>query len=159
MASQLTGTEFEQVRNEFVDIDKDADGRVTREELKAYFIEQNEIRTDTQIDYMMKIMDLDNNGTIEFPEFLEMVSFFKYKKQPYEAQIKHMFKALDKNQDGFLCVDEIKHLWNIFTNDNFDLPSEEEVEDIVRSLDVNGDGKVDYNEFLAHFDFESINAM
>ena len=159
MATQLSGEEFEAARNNFKEIDKDADGKITREELKLYCVTQNEIRTDVQIDYMMKIMDLDGNGTIEFSEFLEMVSFFEYKKQPYSTQIKHMFNALDKNQDGFLSTEEIRHLWNIFTNDNFDMPSEEEIEDIIKNLDTNGDGRIDYNEFLSHFDFDLINAM
>ena len=139
--------------------DKDSDGKLTKDELRTYFYEQNDIRTDIQIDYMMRVFDLDNNGTIEFPEFLEMAAFFGYNKEPYDAQVKHMYKALDKNNDGYLSLEEIKHLWAIFTNANFDIPSEEEIADIVENLDINGDGKIDYNEFLAHFDFEEINAM
>ena len=68
-----------------------------------------------------------------------------------------MFKALDKNNDGYLYLEEIKHLWAIFTNENCDIPSDEEITEIVENLDINGDGKIDYNEFLAQFDFEEIN--
>ena len=70
MASRLTGKEFEKVRNQFLKMDKDNDGKITKEELKAYCIGQNDYRTDDQIDYMMRVMDLDNSGSIEFIEFL-----------------------------------------------------------------------------------------
>ena len=159
MAARLTGKEFEKVRNQFLKMDKDNDGKVTKEELKAYCISQNDYRTDVQIDYMMRVMDLDNSGTIEFIEFLEVASFFEYNKDTYESQVKRMFKALDKNNDGYLCVEEIKEIWAIFSQDNCDIPGEEELSEILKKCDVNGDGKVDYNEFLAHFDFDNINTM
>ena len=47
MATQLSGEEFEAARNNFKEIDKDADGKITREELKLYCVTQNEIRTET----------------------------------------------------------------------------------------------------------------
>ena len=72
MASKLTGKEFEKLRDQFFKMDKDKDGKVTKEELKAYCMGQNEYRTDDQIDYMMRVMDLDKSGTIEFLEFLEV---------------------------------------------------------------------------------------
>ena len=159
MSIQLTCKEFEEIQNQFRKMDKDSDGKVTKEELKAYCLEQNDIRTEIQIDYMMRILDLDNNGTIEFPEFLEMASFFGYNKQPYEAQVKQMFNALDKNNDGYLYPEEIKHLWAIFTNENVDIPSDEEIAEIIENLDINGDGKLEYSEFLAQFDFDEINTM
>ena len=118
---------------------------------------QNDYRTDDQIDYMMRVMDLDKSGTIEFIEFLEVASFFEYNKDTYESQVKRMFKALDKNDDGYLSVEEIKQIWAIFSQDNCDIPGEEELLEILKKCDVNGDGKVDYNEFLAHFDFDDIN--
>ena len=157
MAARLTGQEFEKVRNQFLKMDKDSDGKVTKEELKAYCIAQNDYRTDDQIDYMMRVMDLDKSGTIEFIEFLEVASFFEYNKDTYESQVKRMFKALDKNDDGYLSVEEIKQIWAIFSQDNCDIPGEEELLEILKKCDVNGDGKVDYNEFLAHFDFDDIN--
>ena len=159
MSFQLTGNEFEEIQKQFQKMDTDSDGKVTKEELKAYCLEQNDIRTDIQIEYMMRVVDLDNNGTIEFPEFLEMASFFGYNKQPYETQVKQMFKALDKNNDGYLYLEEIKHLWAIFTHENVDIPSDDEIAEIVENLDINGDGKIDYNEFLSQFDFEEINCM
>jgi len=159
MASKLTGKEFEKLRDQFFKMDQDKDGKVTKEELKAYCMGQNEYRTDDQIDYMMRVMDLDKSGTIEFLEFLEVASFFDYNKESYENQVKRMFAALDKNNDGYLSVEEIKQLWRIFSQDNCDIPSEEDLLEILDKLDVNGDGMVEYHEFLDHFDFDVINTM
>ena len=156
MALQLTGKEFEVIRNEFLEIDKDNNGLLTKDELKIFFSGGDDNRSDDEIDYMMKMMDLDKSGTIEFPEFLEMVAFFEYTKVPYEVQVTQMFKALDKNGDGFVSAEELQHLWTIFTNGNYNLPGEEEIADIVNSIDINGDGKIDYSEFMNALDFEAM---
>ena len=152
---QLTAKEFEEIRNQFLEIDKDGNGTLTREEIKSFFSDEDDSRSDDEIDYMMRMMDLDKSGTIEFPEFLEMVAFFEYNKAPYEVQWTQMFKALDKDENGYISADEIKHLWSLFTNDNYNLPSNDEIADILEALDTNGDGKVDYNEFMAMVDFDS----
>ena len=154
MALELTGEEFETIRDNFKEIDTDGDGKLTKEELTASCIKQNDTRTEEEIEYMMRMMDLDNSGTIEFPEFLEMVAFFEYNHAPYEVQIKQMFRSLDRNGDGFISKEEVGHLWKIFINDNWDLPSEEEIEGIIQALDVNCDGKIDYDEFMSKFDFD-----
>ena len=104
----------------------------------------------------MKMMDLDKNGTVEFHEFLEMVAFFEYNEAPYEIQIVQMFKALDKDDAGYVSVEDIQHLWSIFTNDVSDdeqLPSKNEVEKIIKNLDKSENGKIDYNDFISQFDF------
>ena len=158
IGNQLTGEEFEDIRDKFISLDTDGDGKLTKEELKFLFSEENENRNDDEFDYMMKMMDLDSSSTIEFTEFLEMFAFFEYNKAPYKVHVTQMFKAFDKNDDGFVSLEEITQLWNIFTKDceDYDRPSEEEIADNFKTLDINGDGKVDYNEFLEMFDFDQM---
>ena len=62
-------------------------------------------------------------------------------------EVRQMFLKLDANSDGFLTLEEleagIQDLVQIF---NLDEP---DVRNILQSADVNGDGRVDYTEFIA----------
>ena len=55
MASKLTGKEFEKLRDQFFKMDQDKDGKVTKEELKAYCMGQNEYRTDDQSKVQIRV--------------------------------------------------------------------------------------------------------
>ena len=58
-----------------------------------------------------------------------------------------MFLKLDANSDGFLTLDELEagmaEMCAIF---QLQAP---DVRDMLRAADVNGDGKVDYTEFIS----------
>ena len=148
MALQLTGAEFAMIRDDFLVIDKDGDGRINREEL----LEVLEGQTEENVDFMMKLMDVDCNGTVEFHEFLEIMAFLAYNKGLNRSTAKQMFRALDKDGDGFLSADEIKRFYEIISDMDDDVPSAEEIAGLIRSLDSNGDGKIDLEEFITGID-------
>ena len=64
-----------------------------------------------------------------------------------------MFLRLDKDNDGTLSMDELKTgMAEILTFFNID---ESELMDMVRKVDLNNDGVIDYQEFItAAFDRE-----
>lgn len=59
--------------------------------------------------------------------------------------LKEMFEAMDKDGSGTITVDEMREG---LRNKDVKIP-EAELEAIMANADVNGDGKVDYEEFLA----------
>ncbi|UYV74298.1 hypothetical protein LAZ67_11002912 [Cordylochernes scorpioides] len=80
------------------------------------------------------------NGTIEFNEFLHMMSK-KTKESDSEAELKEAFRVFDKNGDGFISAPELRH---VMTNLGEKL-TDEEVEDMIREADLDGDGLVNYD--------------
>ena len=58
-----------------------------------------------------------------------------------------MFLKLDANNDGHLTMDELKagykELGSIFHEE------EDKIEQMLRATDTNGDGRIDYTEFVA----------
>jgi len=50
------------------------------------------------------------------------------------------FRVFDKNNDGFITADELQH---VMTNLGEKL-SEEEIADMIKEADLDGDGKVSY---------------
>ena len=77
MAIQLSPEEFNAIKTEFLELDRNGDGRISRSEIQRFFPESNQIN----VDFMMRLMDLDSNGYIEFHEFLEMTAFWEYNKR------------------------------------------------------------------------------
>lgn len=60
-----------------------------------------------------------------------------------------MFEHMDMNNDGFIELKELEHCMNHFDGDIARvLGTAKNWKEIFDALDTNGDGKLDYNEFL-----------
>ncbi|CAA0828293.1 Calmodulin-like protein 8 [Striga hermonthica] len=61
-----------------------------------------------------------------------------------EEELKEAFKVFDKDQDGYICAEELQHVM-ISLGEKL---SDEEVEQMIREADLDGDGQVNYDEFV-----------
>ena len=52
-------------------------------------------------------VDVDGNGTIEFPEFLEMMKS-KAAEVDQESDLREAFKIFDRDRDGYIDMKELK---------------------------------------------------
>jgi len=59
----------EELKAVFKQVDKDNDGRITKEELETAMHELGSPATEDQIDKMMKEADVNENGSLNFQEF------------------------------------------------------------------------------------------
>ena len=85
------------------------------------------------------IDSISGNGTIDFPEFLTMMSR-KMKETDSEDEIKEAFRVFDKDGNGFISAAELRH---VMTNLGEKL-TDEEVDEMIREADTDGDGQVNY---------------
>jgi calmodulin len=88
-------------------------------------------------------IDADGSGTIDFPEFLTMMAR-KMKDTDSEEEILEAFKVFDKDGNGFISAAELRH---IMTNLGEKL-TDEEVDEMIREADIDGDGQINYEEFV-----------
>jgi len=100
--------------------------------------------TNAELTDMINEVDKNGNGTIDFPEFLNMMAR-KMKDADSEEQIKEAFKVFDKNGDGFISAAELRH---VMTNLGEKL-TDEEVDEMIREADISGDGQINYDEFVS----------
>lgn len=82
---------------------------------------------------------LIGNGTIDFPEFLTMMAR-KMKDTDSEEEIREAFRVFDKDGNGFISAAELRH---VMTNLGEKL-TDEEVDEMIREADIDGDGQVNY---------------
>lgn len=86
------------------------------------------------------------NGTIDFPEFLTMMAR-KMKDTDSEEEIREAFRVFDKDGNGFISAAELRH---VMTNLGEKL-TDEEVDEMIREADIDGDGQVNYEGTVVIF--------
>merc|ERR1719191_329189 len=92
---------------------------------------------------MISEVDKDRSGTIDFPEFLTMMAR-KMKDSDSEEEVRKAFRVFDKDGNGFISAAELRH---IMTNLGEKL-TDEEVDEMLREADIDGDGQINYEEFV-----------
>jgi Ca2+-binding EF-hand superfamily protein len=97
--------------------------------------------------YKQIISDLDknNDGIISFAEFLEIIAAETViNKENGGHVLRAVFKQFVEDENGTISAVEIQKLLKKL-GDNL---SDKEVNEIIRGVDSDGDGKIDYEEFL-----------
>ena len=148
--NMLTDIQIEHIKTLFTTFDKDGDGKITCSEVAAALQAHHKDRSEDEIGYMIRILDLDCNKVVDFPEFLKMAALFETNQQnTSELQVRQLFRAFDKDRNGVLSSEEIKQLWNIApSNENTKKLTDQEMNEMIQAIDTNGDGQIDYEEFV-----------
>ncbi|GMY20891.1 calmodulin-like protein 11 isoform X2 [Fagus crenata] len=177
MGDVLTEEQISEFQEAFCLFDKDGDGCITLEELAIAIKSLDQNPSEEELQSMMNEVDVDGNGTIEFGEFLNLMAR-KMKENEAEEELKEAFKVFDKDQDGYISPNEVEYFdpLSFFTmaiNLNVKLSTkekgiqnvtitrlrhvmmnlgerltDEEVEQMIREADLDGDGFVNYEEFV-----------
>ncbi|EPS64880.1 hypothetical protein M569_09899 [Genlisea aurea] len=141
MAEFLTDKQMDEFREAFAVIDRDSDGFISVEELELVIRSVIEHPTKEIIQEMMNHVDADGNGTIDFQEFLHMII---NTAKANDVELREAFSVFDRDQDGYISTFE---LMNVMMNLGERL-TEEEAEEMIREADVDGNGSLDYDEFV-----------
>lgn len=126
-------------------LDANGDGQIESTELEELMTSLGYKPHEDDIADMIALADQNDDGTINLREFLQlMVGAVKDKalKTQYIAQ----FKIYDKNGNGLISSDEVKRVTHILAPDP-DVP-DDEIETLIGLADTNGDGQVDYDEYV-----------
>ncbi|CAL9774530.1 unnamed protein product [Musa acuminata subsp. burmannicoides] len=158
MAEQLTDDQIAEFKEAFSLFDKDGDGQIhllplclsmilvcciTTKELGTVMRSLGQNPTEAELQDMINEVDADGNGTIDFPEFLNLMAR-KMKDTDSEEELREAFRVFDKDQNGFISAAELRH---VMTNLGEKL-TDEEVDEMIREADVDGDGQINYDEFV-----------
>lgn len=134
------------LRDAFDRFDINGDGVIDKEELSKLLIEFLELPkppTEKQLSRIMAKVDLDQNGTIDYEEFKQMMHGRSDTKNQYLTT----FKNFDLDNDGYITQKELAECMKKVHPDTTD----EEIEVIMEALDSNKDGKISFQEFLNYF--------
>ena len=141
IASRLDESEIDSLKKTFEAFNLQKDGQISYEELKKGLKELNcQKITDEELCELFKSIDVDKNGKIDYTEFL--AASLQKKMYLKEERLYEAFCNFDLDGCGKITKEE---LMNVLKSD----PSQEnEIENIIKSIDKNGEGSINYKEFL-----------
>ncbi|CAN6303766.1 unnamed protein product [Urochloa humidicola] len=142
MAEHLTEEQIAEFKEVFNLYDKDGDGFITSEELGTVMKSLGENFNESQLKAMIKAVDADGTGTIDFHKFLNLMAH-KLKNTDLEEKLREAFDVIDKDQDGYISATELRQ---VMTNLG-EKVTDQEVEEMMREADTDGDGRVSFEEF------------
>jgi len=140
--AELSEEKIETIKEAFNIIDTDKDGKIASKEIGDLL--KSAGLTNSESDIMDYSKELEEEGTtaIDIIDFIKLYNS-RLKDTESEDDIKEAFGLFDKDSDGFITKEEFaKALLSI--NEKL---SEEEIEDIIKEADADGDGKISIVEF------------
>lgn len=141
IAESLSEEEIAGLREMFKAMDTDNSGAITFDELKAGLRKFGSTLKDTEIRDLMDAADVDNSGTIDYGEFV--AATIHLNKLEREEHLVAAFQYFDKDGSGYITVDELQQACADHNMTDF------LVEDIIKEVDQDNDGRIDYGEFVA----------
>lgn len=149
MVSNLTEKEIAKIKRQFLTLDEDGSGEISTYELTNILKDPKLKMSENDIAELMKGFDIDGSGTIDIREFMIFMSNKKNRDLIHRAivlrtQIRKVFNQLDSDGNGYITKKEFKSMMRKqrckFT--------ETQIEAMLKEADKNGDGKIDYDEFV-----------
>merc|ERR1712007_195990 len=128
----LTEEQMEEIREAFGLFDADASGMIDVRELKAAMR-----ALGLEVKKMVSDVDNDGNGTIEFGEFLQMMTGKMGEKDSRE-DIEKVFKLFDDDNTNKISFRNLARVAEEL-GENID---DEELQDMINQADRDGDGEI-----------------
>ncbi|KAL0233448.1 hypothetical protein PCE1_001963 [Barthelona sp. PCE] len=139
----LTADQIAEFKEAFSLFDKNNDGSISISELSVVMRALGQNPSNAELRDMINEIDADGNGTIDFPEFLAMMSH-KMAENDSEDAVREAFRVFDKDNNGVISADELRFVMCQLG----EKLSPNEIDEMISEADSNGDGKISYDEFV-----------
>jgi len=144
---QVSKSQMKEFREAFRLFDKDGDGSITQEELGRVMRSLGQFAREEELQQMLHEVDIDGDGNVSFEEFVEIVSNMgaatDRTADQEEKELRDAFRVFDKHNRGYISASDLRAVLQCLGEDL----SEEEIEDMIKEVDVDGDGRIDFYEF------------
>jgi calmodulin len=142
MVENLTNEEIAEFKEAFQIFDTDGDGSICVGELGIVMKSLGQMYTDDEFISMISTIDQDENGTIDFKEFLYFMSQ-KNTGGPNEEKLLNAFKIYDKNANGMIMITEFKEIM-----ESFQVFSSEQLQLLLKDFNKDDSCSMTKEEFL-----------
>ena len=143
LIENLTEEQIAEFKEAFQIFDKDGDGSITTKELGTVMRSLGQNPSDDEIKAMIEEVDVDKSETIDFKEFLGLMAK-KMKKSDTEEELIEAFRIFDRDGNGKISAHELRF---VMLSSGEEL-TEQDIQTIIQEADTDGDGYIDYQEFV-----------
>jgi len=144
MVDDINALQRLELKEAFDEFDKDGSGTITTKELLPVLRSIGQNPTEDEILGLVIEYDVNGDGTIDFDEFIEMMTKHTQETVDQTAEMREAFKIFDRDGNGYIDLKELKSVITRMGEAFSDI----EADEIFRAADLNGDGKLDYDEFV-----------
>ena len=126
--------------------DINSEGVIPVNKLSSLLFSLKQYLTKEELKDILKNEGLDNLENINSNQFLKIFEKKVYNKITDEdVYLKNVFDSMDSNNNGLISIHEIRY---IFLHSNEKI-TEEEIELIMKNVELNKDGFINFEEFLS----------
>eukprot|EP01051_Picozoa_sp_SAG22_P005488 SAG22_NODE_327_length_12278_cov_10.550209_9_plen_169_part_00 len=143
-AKELSPAEMEVLQEVFTTFDADGGGSIDVDEMHEAMKSLGSETSKKDIKVLMDEIDEDGNGEVDFDEFVAMMKK-KMAGEMDDAAGYEAFKMFDSTKTGLLELADLRHVLEKMG----EKATDEELEQLIKELDVDGDGRVSFDEFQA----------
>jgi calmodulin len=141
--------EIEEYRAAFNMFDKDGSGAISSKEFMKVLKNLGQSVTKEEASNIMKDIDADGSGEIDFDEFITYMRKVKIQEEINEEDaVIRAFMTFDVDKDDVISLDEFRHILCNLGSDRF---SQDECDEIFKEADLNKDGVLNYREFVSYW--------
>ncbi|XP_062117683.1 calcium-dependent protein kinase 32-like [Humulus lupulus] len=144
IAEHLSVEEVAGIKEGFNLMDTSSRGRINMDELRAGLHKLGHQIPEADVHILMEAGDVDKDGYLDYGEFVA-ISVHLRKMGSDDEHLHKAFEFFDKNQSGYIEIDELSHC----LADDIEENNEEVVEAIMHDVDTDKDGRISYDEFAA----------
>ncbi|XP_030592579.1 calcium-binding protein 5b [Archocentrus centrarchus] len=144
----LTHDEIEELRDAFVEFDKDKDGLISCKDLGNLMRTMGYMPTEMELIELSQNINMNLGGRVDFDDFVDLMTpklLDETAGMIGMKELKDAFKEFDLDGDGSITSDEMKHAMMKLLGKH---TSTNEIDAVVKEADNNGDGTVDFEEFV-----------
>ncbi|KLU81384.1 hypothetical protein MAPG_00474 [Magnaporthiopsis poae ATCC 64411] len=153
--SHLTNDQLKQLKEVFDIIDKDGTGSISAEEFADAMESLGLSATDAEAQDIINDIDINKDGQIDFHEFLRAMAHpetdralnpnsQKPDMKKEQRELLQAFKVFDQDGSGSISPEELRQALRQLG----DFYSDEEINDMISHADLDGNGSIDYQEFV-----------
>merc|ERR1712232_549616 len=137
IANQLNEDQIKALRETFMSLDGNGDGKLTVNEMKEGIQKAGLKEIPPDLQQIMEDVDSDGSGVIDYTEFLAAT----LDKRVYmkEDVCWSAFRVFDRNGDGKISKEELRQVLN---DDGVADIAKQNIAEIIKEIDKDGDGEV-----------------
>ncbi|XP_074553139.1 calcium-binding protein 5b [Halichoeres trimaculatus] len=144
----LAQDEIEELREAFVEFDKDKDGFISCKDLGNLMRTMGYMPTEMELIELSQNINMNLGGRVDFEDFVELMTpklIAETAGMIGLKELKEAFREFDIDGDGSITTEELRHAMQKLLGEN---TCPKEIEAVVKEVDNNGDGTVDFEEFV-----------